>query len=93
MIQPQEEAAMSNEALRDEAIKDNPVEEPTSQTVHDPVCHMDIVATSAAGNSEYEGLTFYFCSTHCQEEFVADPVDVLRAEGDHDHGRPVDHPS
>ena len=31
---------MSDEAFRDEAIKDNPVEEPTSQTVHDPVCHM-----------------------------------------------------
>jgi hypothetical protein len=42
--------------FRDEEIKDNPVEEPTSQTVHDPVCHMDIVATSAASNSEYEDL-------------------------------------
>ena len=45
----QEEAAMGNEAFRDEEIKANAVEEPTSQTVHDPVCHMDIVATSAAG--------------------------------------------
>jgi YHS domain-containing protein len=81
---------MSNEAFRDEEIKDNPVEEPTSQTVHDPVCHTDIVATSAAGNSEYEGLTFYFCSTQCQEEFAADPVGVMRAEGEHDHARPVD---
>ena len=81
---------MSNQAFRDEAIKYNPVEEPTSQTVHDPVCHMDIVAASAAANSEYEGLTFYFCSTQCQEEFAADPVRVLRAEGEHDHGLPVD---
>jgi hypothetical protein len=40
---------MGNEAFRDEEIKANAVEEPTSQTVHDPVCHMDIVATSAAG--------------------------------------------
>jgi YHS domain-containing protein len=70
--------------------KTNPVEEPTNQTVHDPVCHMDIVATSAAANSEYEGLTFYFCSTQCQEAFAADPVGVLRAEGEHDHARPVD---
>jgi YHS domain-containing protein len=81
---------MTNEASGDEEIKDNPVEEPTSQTVHDPVCHMDIVATTAAGNSEYEGLTFYFCSTQCQEQFAADPVGVLTAEGEHDHGRPVD---
>jgi hypothetical protein len=34
---------MSYEPFRDEEIKDNPVEEPTSQTVHDPVCHMDIL--------------------------------------------------
>jgi len=92
MSSPKEEVAMSNEGFRDEAIKDNPVEEPTSQTVHDPVCHMDIIATSAAGNSEYEGLTYYFCSTRCMEEFAADPGGVLRLEGEHDHGRPVDHP-
>ena len=79
---------MSNEGVQDEAIKDNPVEEPTNQIVHDPVCHVDIVATSAVSNSEFEGLTFYFCSTRCQEEFAADPVRVLRAEGEHDHGRP-----
>jgi YHS domain-containing protein len=80
---------MSNEAFRDEETKDNPVEEPTSQNVHDPVCHTDIVATSAAGNSEYEGLTFYFCSPQCQVQFAADPAGVLRAEGEHDHDRPV----
>jgi YHS domain-containing protein len=84
---------MSNEAFRDEEIKDNPVQEATSQAVHDPVCHTDIIATSASGNSEYEGLTFYFCSTQCQEKFAADPVGVLRAEGEHDHDRPVDHRS
>jgi YHS domain-containing protein len=72
---------------KDEEIKDNPVEEPTSQTVHDPVCHINFVATNAAGNSEYEGLAFYFCSTQCQEKFATDPVGVLRAESEHDHGR------
>ena len=81
---------MSYEPFRDEEIKDNPVEEPTSQTVHDPVCHMDIVATDAVGNSEYEGLTFYFCSTQCQETFAADPVGVVRTESEHHHGQPVD---
>jgi P-type Cu+ transporter len=78
---------MSNEAIPDEEIKDNPVEEPTRQTVHDPVCHINLVATNAAGNSEYEGLTFYFCSPQCQEKFAADPAGVVRAEGEHDHGR------
>jgi Cu+-exporting ATPase len=78
---------MSDEMSREEEIKDNPVEQPTSQSVHDPVCHTDIVAASAAGNSEYEGLTFYFCSTQCQEEFAADPAGVLRAEGERDHRR------
>jgi YHS domain-containing protein len=35
-------------------------------------------------------LTFYFCSTQCQEQFAADPVGVLRAESEHDHDQPVD---
>jgi P-type Cu+ transporter len=80
---------MSNEALRAGRSKTIRWRSRTGQTVHDPVCHMDIVATSAASNSEYEGLTFYFCSTQCQVQFAADPAGVLRAEGEHDHDRPV----
>ncbi|HXF51970.1 MAG TPA: YHS domain-containing protein [Dehalococcoidia bacterium] len=54
-------------------------------TVHDPVCHMDIDPASAAGTSEYEGTTYYFCAPGCKAEFDADPAKVLRAEAEYDH--------
>ena len=39
----------------------------------DPVCKMDVNPASAAAQSEYEGLTFYFCSERCKQEFDAAP--------------------
>ena len=47
-------------------------------TVHDPVCHMDIDPTSAAGTSEYEGATYYFCSMGCKRDFDEDPAGAKR---------------
>ena len=41
-------------------------------TEHDPICHMDITIANAAGRSEHEGHTYYFCSEHCQTKFSAD---------------------
>jgi Cu+-exporting ATPase len=41
--------------------------------VKDPVCGMEIEESSAAGTSEYEGKTYYFCSARCQTTFDADP--------------------
>ncbi len=41
--------------------------------VKDPVCGMEIEESSAAGTSEYEGKTYYFCSAPCQATFDADP--------------------
>jgi YHS domain-containing protein len=70
---------------------DKAVQEPTSQTVHDPVCHMDIVAATAAGSSEYQGHTYYFCSRGCQKDFEDDPEGVLKAESEYDHSQPMDH--
>jgi Cu+-exporting ATPase len=54
-------------------------------TVHDPVCHMDIDPAHAAGTSEWEGVTYYFCASGCKAEFDADPAKVLRAEAEYDH--------
>jgi len=39
----------------------------------DPVCGMDIDPKTAAGNSEYKGETYYFCSPGCKKSFDADP--------------------
>jgi Cu+-exporting ATPase len=61
---------------------------PPTQTVHDPVCHMDIVITSAAGRSDYEGHTYYFCSPGCKRDFDADPAAALKAEAEYDHSQP-----
>lgn len=71
--------------MSNQEIRDDPVQEPTNQTVHDPVCHMDIIASSSAGNSEYEGKTYYFCSTSCKTSFDAGPAGALKAEAEH-HG-------
>jgi len=61
------------------------VEDPTDQTVHDPVCHMDIVASNSAGSLEHRGFTYYFCSEDCLQSFEADPEGVLSAEREHQH--------
>jgi YHS domain-containing protein len=62
-----------------------------TKTVHDPVCHMDIDPVTAAGTSEYEGQTYYFCSRGCKLDFDEDAPSVLKAESEYDHSRPVDH--
>ena len=58
-----------------------------ASTVHDPVCHMDIDPETAAGTSELEGTTYYFCGTGCKGEFDEDPAAALAAEAAHDHSQ------
>ena len=40
---------------------------------NDPVCNMEVDPDDAAGQSQYDGKTYYFCSTHCKEQFDSDP--------------------
>jgi YHS domain-containing protein len=61
------------------------------QTVHDPVCHMDINITTAAGRSDYEGKTYYFCSPGCKREFDTDPPGAIQREAEYDHSKGADH--
>lgn len=42
-----------------------------NEIVKDPVCHMDVPATSFP--IEYEGIHFAFCSVQCKERFQANP--------------------
>ena len=45
-------------------------------TTHkDPICGMDVEESEAAGQSEHEGTTYYFCSIGCKEQFDASPED------------------
>jgi len=62
-----------------------------TQLVHDPVCHMDIEPTAAAGTSEYKGQTYYFCAAGCKRDFDEDPEGVLKAEAEYDHSRAGEH--
>lgn len=39
----------------------------------DPVCGMTVTTDSAKGNSEFEGHTYYFCSTKCKSKFDLNP--------------------
>ncbi len=45
----------------------------------DPICDMQVEAASAAGEHEYDGETYYFCSVHCQKLFQTDPAKYLAA--------------
>jgi Cu+-exporting ATPase len=39
----------------------------------DPVCGMQVDERTAAGRSMFEGKSYYFCSTACQQKFEANP--------------------
>jgi Cu+-exporting ATPase len=54
-----------------------------ANTVHDPVCGMDIDPATAAGRSEYHGQTYYFCSPGCKKSFDKDPEKYLGQTDEH----------
>ena len=39
----------------------------------DPVCGMDVDEKKAAGKSDYQGQTYYFCSPGCKQAFDKEP--------------------
>jgi YHS domain-containing protein len=45
--------------------------------VMDPVCGKLIEREDAAARSEYEGLTYFFCSVECAHEFERNPAEML----------------
>ncbi len=44
----------------------------------DPVCGMQVDSKKAAGQSEYQGQTYYFCSAGCKKKFEANPVQYAK---------------
>ena len=48
-------------------------------TAIDPVCGMEVDTATAAGSSEYQGQTYYFCSAGCKRRFDGDTASF--AEG------------
>ena len=45
--------------------------------VKDLVCGMDVDPAAAAGRTEYQGQTYYFCGTKCKEKFDLNPEQYL----------------
>lgn len=39
----------------------------------DPICGMEVDPKTAAGKSEYQGQTYYFCSNGCKKAFDKEP--------------------
>ena len=44
----------------------------------DVVCGMQIDPAKAAGTSEYQGKTYYFCSKSCKTKFDANPAQFAK---------------
>jgi YHS domain-containing protein len=44
-----------------------------STMAKDPVCGMEVNPEQAAGQSEYQGQTYYFCSRSCKQQFDQNP--------------------
>ncbi len=54
----------------------------------DPVCGMDVDEKTAAGKSEYQGQTYYFCSVGCKKAFDKEPqkyVGKVQTHSGHQH--------
>jgi YHS domain-containing protein len=51
--------------------------------VTDPVCGMTIESEKSATREVWQGRTYYFCSTSCQEKFRAAPDRYAEKAGDH----------
>lgn len=49
--------------------------------VKDPVCGMDVDPKTAAGKSDYQGQTYYFCSPGCKKAFDKEPGKYVKAAG------------
>src|SRR3989304_426500 len=43
----------------------------------DPICGMDVETSRAKYSQTYAGITYYFCSKSCFDQFSADPREAL----------------
>lgn len=57
--------------------------------VKDPVCGMEIEKSDNAGEVEYKGVVYYFCSPGCRTKFEEDPEKYIdtdeHSKGQHHH--------
>ncbi len=44
----------------------------------DPICGMSVDPKKAAGSSQYNGKTYYFCAPGCKKKFDANPAQYAK---------------
>jgi YHS domain-containing protein len=44
----------------------------------DPVCGMNVEEQKAAGTSQYQGPSYFFCSNSCKEKFDRNPEQYVK---------------
>jgi YHS domain-containing protein len=47
----------------------------------DPVCGMSVDKHKHPDTSNYQGKTYYFCSSECKREFDQSPAQFVKKEG------------
>ena len=57
----------------------------------DVVCGMQVDPTKAAGSSEYNGKTYYFCAPGCKRSFEKEPEKYLSGQGGQSMGDGTGH--
>jgi CBS domain-containing protein/YHS domain-containing protein len=67
--------AKTAEVVREVSRHDAPPAQPAPAMATDPVCGMRVDPNRAAAHASYEGVTYYFCSDACRQQFVASPGD------------------
>jgi len=51
-----------------------------ANTQRDPVCGMEVNPKDAAGKSQHQGQTYYFCSEDCKEKFDQNPQQYAKGQ-------------
>lgn len=51
----------------------------SAEVVKDPVCGMQVDPVKAAGQSQYQGLTYSFCSLGCKKKFDLNPAQYIQS--------------
>ena len=62
----------------------------TEHEVLDPVCGMMILPSDAAGQTEHNGQTYYFCTEWCLEQFKKNPSQFLETNAAERVSAPAD---
>src|SRR5258708_12146584 len=52
----------------------------SAKVVKDPVCGMQVDPAKAAGQSQYQGLPYSFCSLGCKKKFDLNPAQYMQSD-------------